>query len=503
MLFFHIFIYRIQSTCKHIAALLFAVVEAVEQGKNAASTSQKQVWGKPPKRGECIHEPKFVKDIKIVGIKEDVVEQLATSSRIYRSDFDPRINSHRVKKELNSFDLDLLASITNGDCGLLAHVKREANPQYDIPNLSLCDGEKTVKTTIPALTVQEAYDMLDESGDVTSSKLIEQLRINSHQQEVLAKETLKQASSTLWADHRTGRITASVAGDVANSVKDGKVTGHSQLARVLGYYGKPHSAAMSWGKTKEHVARKQYIAHHRRRKHTGVTCTETGLWVSLECPYIAASPDGIVECKQCGVGLLELKNPYSHRHLSIEEYAQTKGACLVKENGTIQLKRQHCYYAQVQVQMWASGHTWCDFAVRTVSKTNNFFVERIHLDMLYINSILPDIKIFFTEGIIPELSTRKVETLVRERAVQKTMEKMLSQIENAQEKSQTDYPCGICGEECSTDGDECSIACDNCDRWFHYSCEGIHGNETFLKKRKLHWTCSGCKPRKRQRKNKK
>ena len=82
----------------------------------------------------------------------------------------------------------------------------------------------------------------------------------------------------------------------------------------MGHYGSPSSAALSWGKKMEPIARKHYIAYHRlmTNKHTGVQCTETGLWVSTEHPFIAASPDGIISCKQCGTGLSKVKNPFTH-----------------------------------------------------------------------------------------------------------------------------------------------------------------------------------------------
>ena len=37
--------------------------------------------------------------------------------------------------------------------------------------------------------------------------------------------------------------------------------------------------------------------------------TDTGLVISEELPYIAASPDLKVECKCCGAALMEIKCP--------------------------------------------------------------------------------------------------------------------------------------------------------------------------------------------------
>lgn len=54
-----------------MTALLFAVVEAVEQGRNKTSTLQKMVWDAPLKKGQIVHEAKFAEDIKIVKVKQD------------------------------------------------------------------------------------------------------------------------------------------------------------------------------------------------------------------------------------------------------------------------------------------------------------------------------------------------------------------------------------------------------------------------------------------------
>lgn len=494
----------VQATCKHIAGLLFAVVEAVEGGRNMTCTSQKQVWGKAPKKTQSIHQPKFARDIKIVRVREDVSQQCTDRKRIYRSDFDPRLPAHRVDKPITAFNLDWLATITGGDCGVLTHTKLERDPERQEVDIGFCVKEETVNTSKSEPTVIEAFDAaVAADKDFNSNNVIERLKVSKHQQEVLCNGTSSQAGSKLWRDQRIVRITASVAGYCVGCVRNGTVNGQSQIARVLGYYGNASSAALSWGRNNEKIAQKQYIAHHRlHNKHTGVSVKETGLCINLECPYVAASPDGIITCKQCGSGLLEIKNPYTHRLLTIKELACQKGSFLTNENGIIQLKRTRTYYSQVQMQLWCCGYKWCDFVVRTISKSNNLFVERIVLDMDYITAIRPKLEIFFKNGIVPELVTRAVENDVRNRAVKKTMDSMLATLESSNTTPGTEYPCGVCGEVCldePIDTNEYSICCDNCDRWFHYICAGIQGDETFLKKRKRLWKCDGCKPKRRVR----
>ncbi|XP_022111666.1 uncharacterized protein LOC110990891 [Acanthaster planci] len=459
----------IQATCKHISGLLFAVVEAVEQGKNSSCTSQQQAWGQGPKKGQPVHDCQFAKNIKIVGVKADVTQQ--TSSRNYRSEFEPRVLAHRNKRPVYAFNIDALADITNGNCGMLMYVKQQADPAHQTPNIHAYVKEEEVETTRGVLTVEEAHQ---KSSGGSADDVIKELELNHHQQILLANETKKQASSTLWTQHRIGRITASVAGDCAASIKENGLSGHSQIAKVMGYYDSPHSSALTWGRMQEPVARKQYVAWHRLHyKHKGVTCEETGLWVNIDCPYVAASPDGIVRCHVCGDGLLEIKNPYTHRLCEIQDFSTKKGSCLTMENGMLQVRRTHIYYTQVQVQMWCTGYSWTDFIVRTVSKHNNFHAERIQFDTEFIASLKPKLYIFFVQGILKEFGTRSVQNIVRDRSIRKIIDSVLCRVEESVKMNPSasnvtcTYPCGFCTEECESNPREDSrnsIGCDVCMR---------------------------------------
>ncbi|XP_030850420.1 uncharacterized protein LOC115928029 [Strongylocentrotus purpuratus] len=143
----------VQATCKHIAALLFTVAEVVAvEGRHASCTSQPKAWGLPPKRRmkEALHQPQFTEDNEVVGMTEDVMHHELGNGRLNRSNFDPRLHCHRAKRNINDFDLDWLASITNGNCGLLAYTKREPNELRSTPNISEVDRyEEVVSCDFP------------------------------------------------------------------------------------------------------------------------------------------------------------------------------------------------------------------------------------------------------------------------------------------------------------------------------------------------------------------
>lgn len=61
-----------------------------------------------------------------------------------------------------------------------------------------------------------------------------------------------------------------------------------------------------WGCHHEKQAREAY-----RKKmesvHENFQIFDSGLWINKDFPYLGASPDGIVSCDCCGIGLCEIK----------------------------------------------------------------------------------------------------------------------------------------------------------------------------------------------------
>lgn len=85
--------------------------------------------------------------------------------------------------------------------------------------------------------------------------------------------------------------------------------------------------------------------------HPGFKIFESGLVISLENPFLAASPDRILRCECHGYIVVEVKCPYTHRDSTINRAMETdKQFCLeLAEDGSIQLKKKHSYFYQVVV----------------------------------------------------------------------------------------------------------------------------------------------------------
>lgn len=55
------------------------------------------------------------------------------------------------------------------------------------------------------------------------------------------------------------------------------------------------SRATRYGTLMDDVARQEYVAQQRGNGHPGLKTKESGLVVSFDNPWMAASPDGLVE----------------------------------------------------------------------------------------------------------------------------------------------------------------------------------------------------------------
>ena len=127
-IFFLIFIHRVAGFCKHVGALLWYIEEQVRLGNNKTCTGKKQKWSVPSKKAQNIHTPDILDNI---GVSKPTAKRIlsppadATNKR-KRSSFDPRLLKDRTSAPLSSYDIDVLAEITNGNSGIVRLLQKPA-----------------------------------------------------------------------------------------------------------------------------------------------------------------------------------------------------------------------------------------------------------------------------------------------------------------------------------------------------------------------------------------
>lgn len=271
-----------------------------------------------------------------------------------------------------------------------------------------------------SVAARKAYSRHDdniEPDDVTddiSSEYLDELKKSFYTTHVtvtmerainIQQETREQCGSDLWIRERTKRITASRVGGI---LKMKKTTKRSRKVEEILYNKFRGNQATMYGTKMEETARQQYVTNQCQNGHVGLETNRIGLVISVDNPWLAASPDDTVHDPNAAqsLGVAEYKNPYAARDLTLHEACKKfKNFCLERQekNGqvTYKLKRRHDYYYQTQCQMYCCKVEWCDFVVRT---NKDFHVERIHRDQDWWKQQLAKLKEFYFDALLPELA---------------------------------------------------------------------------------------------------
>ena len=388
-----------QATCKHIGAFCFTLEVFCRIGKLrdfVTCTDQLQVWHQPKAA-----KPHMIAVAELVSRRKEIKTPPAISPPPVRqtSFWDPRpthlrkTNAHAIEQ----LRCDLLQAGSN--CGLLQvlPVSTEVALQdhsyttltvtasrSSTPPLSEPSDTAAVHSCISAYTVDD-LDAVKHSLNVTMEE-----------REIIMQATVGQAKSGVWHQQHAKRITGSKASKVL--VQKKKTV--SLLTNIL--YPKPFtSPATQWGQLNEKVARLCYVQYWKQ-KGIEVRVVECGLIVHPSKGFLAASPDGIVEDTNIHeTGLLEIKCPYSKRNSLIKEACADGSFFCTMNNSELQLKRQHNYYHQVQLQLYCHPDAaWCDFFVYT---SNDCECERVYRDIEWQQQSVPELERYFDEWVAPEL----------------------------------------------------------------------------------------------------
>ncbi|KAK4880364.1 hypothetical protein RN001_008510 [Aquatica leii] len=235
------------------------------------------------------------------------------------------------------------------------------------------------------------HDQLEQKCKIYLQKLQE--RFTSHEdQQQIEKETRGQHENIKWREIRQNCLTASNFGTVIK--RRPSTHCHNLVKRLL--YGKElNTASIIYGRTHECEAIKKY------ETVKGVKVTRCGIFVDIDYPYLAASPDGLVAEN----GLLEVKCLPSLGNQIIKNVT-LKRVCFTVVDGEVRLNPQHPYYFQVQRQLNITKRDYCDFVIFT---ENDFAVNRIYRDVnLWNDEMLPKLISFYTNCMLPEIIDGRV-----------------------------------------------------------------------------------------------
>lgn len=144
------------------------------------------------------------------------------------------------------------------------------------------------------------------------------------------------------------------------------------------------AAALSHGRLFENTAITQFEQQSNVTVQRGM-----GITVSLDRPYLACSPDGILD----SMTLVEVKCPYSAKD-SVITPETVSYMYLDEHTGLFALDNTHDYYYQIQGQLFVTKKNVCILLVYTFK---DMCVIKVNRDDAFIDAMNAKLELFFND----------------------------------------------------------------------------------------------------------
>uniref|UniRef100_A0A1X7VDB0 YqaJ viral recombinase domain-containing protein n=2 Tax=Amphimedon queenslandica TaxID=400682 RepID=A0A1X7VDB0_AMPQE len=326
-------------SCKHFGALCYLIEESCRLKLTSVSeprscTDSLQTWHHPrqKRKSDCFHP---MDSIKFIKNEYGKVKQNPSSC------YDPRPTQYQ---QTTYNDIESLQN----------HLKRLSTPValldvIPFHEAPLCESA-SVSANLPLvpqssqLRIQAA--IRNEPQPLSLQCLFSHAKLFLNMITVSAEDALKIESCTReqtltprWYHERKCRLTSSNFGTFCK----GAITTAKVKTLLYKESSKLSNTAIMWGKLHESTAFDQYQSIHSSK--SGLILRKSGIFISSEDGFLAASPDGILHNNENKCGLLDIKCPYSCRNLTvIEACNQVKAFSCEVVNNEIHLKKSHDYY---------------------------------------------------------------------------------------------------------------------------------------------------------------
>ncbi len=343
----------IDGYCRHVVAVLFQLIQYVDDHSKKSVTSGPCLWVRRAKRS---HEPVMATKIKTkITNGEFLSNEQSDSDDEY---FNPLPEGQPLPDPAKL--VEMTKETLPDACMLDAYEIRPERPKndYSPPN---------VMTPIEKLTI------FFHCHDCTPSKIcdsdcFEELLVdmyyNDDEVTLIESGTRDQHLNPHWHAFRKGLLTASNFKTIIHT------TNMTKCALSLLHGSSIDEDDLPWnieyGRTHESKARDLFLKAHKF-KHRKCSMKVPGLCVNPNMAILGASPDGILTCDQCNEPqtLLEIKCLGSKRNYTPKIGLVQLGICTKDADGNLKMSESHKYYYQIQGQMGVTNIKKCWFVAYT------------------------------------------------------------------------------------------------------------------------------------------
>lgn len=143
-------------------------------------------------------------------------------------------------------------------------------------------------------------------------------------------------------------------------------------------------------------------------KQSNQTVLECGLITDQNNPWLGYTPDGVVvNNENIPVKIIEIKCPFKGKSQCLNDIIKYLKFIIKHPDGSLSLKTNHVYYAQIQIGIVLLNVTICDFIIYS-SYDNNYATIVVNYDDLYCRDMFFSLKIIYFERLLHEVCIYQV-----------------------------------------------------------------------------------------------
>jgi hypothetical protein len=358
------------ASCKHIAALCYALEEFVRIGKSdrdyQTCTSRLQTWNQPRKRkldSSSVYEIDFSK--KVYGKDPKKARKLQ----------DPRLPAFRESRPsvANQVLLENI-NIISLDCGFSKIMSREKP-----------------KTAEHIISPPKAQPVSIDEIYQRAEKVKKNLFVSDAERNMISNKTQQQSKTKLWNEYRKYRITASKC---KRALQNPTTSPTKAISEILHYKTNFQTQKMRQGLEDECKILKLY------EDKLGCKVHKVGFIISSTHPFLGASPDGEV-FKRC---LVEVKRIFPGE-MSLTQAVCKRRICKMQCGNQLVLNEKHQYFYQVQQQLYCMEYEHSDLVISDLKDILIFSVKK---KTHFANTVVPKLEEFYNKYLATELAYPRI-----------------------------------------------------------------------------------------------
>ena len=277
-------------------------------------------------------------------------------------------------------------------------------------SFNLCSNPSMNFFNFPSFPLVQNIDLIADylvSLSIEEKKVVDKLMVSDNYIKHIEESTRLQTASSEWFRQRKHRITASINNKMHSIKTDrGLTTLASKIVNDLKDTNKVLERKMAFGRYHEPIAIQQYEKYMSSKQHC-VQVEQSGLVIDKTNFVFGATPDGkIIDLSEpCPYGILEVKCSEEYQSNSPRDIIYiSKTSCLEQIGDKIQLRKDHSYYSQIQMQLGVTTQSWCDFVLYT---KKGLVIDRVRYDHEHWKMLQNRLARFYFKFMLPEIVLNK------------------------------------------------------------------------------------------------